>query len=271
MCHDLAPTQRVKPKKSLGQHFLHDKAVAKRIADYLEITPHDRVLEIGPGPGALTEHLKQMPLAELILLEKDANFAKLHAANPLPNMKVLCSDALDFPWPTLAGPWKLISNLPYNIASPLLWNIISQTPDWQRGVFMVQKEVGDRIKAAPGSKTYGGLSVWLQSFASIHKVMLLRPGAFNPPPKVDSTVLLFSPLPKDSLPANPNRLAKIIKICFTRRRKQLGTILSLAFPGFAAHSMLNYLDIDATIRPEALSVTQFQQLANNLPALQTNI
>ena len=187
-------------KKSLGQHFLRDERVVQRIVDLLRVEEGDNVMEIGPGPGALTALLRPLPWRRLLLLEKDDHYAAEHAARPLPGLEVVAGDALAYPWESLEGPWKIAGNLPYNVASPLMWDIVSRVPDMARAVFMIQKEVGDRLLARPGSRDYGALSVWVQSFAVTRKGFVVDPAAFSPPPKVDSAVVVFEPLPPEKGP-----------------------------------------------------------------------
>lgn len=251
-------------KKSLGQHFLHDEAAVRRIVGMLGIEEGDHVLEIGPGPGALTGMLRESPCAGLTLLEKDDRFAALHAAMPRPGLEVIHGDALAYPWEKLVGPSKIVGNLPYNIASPLMWDIVSRTPGYARAVFMIQKEVADRILAAPGGKTYGALSVWIQSFAAPRKGFLVKPGSFSPPPKVDSAVITLTPLPRDDFPLDPAGLSALLKICFQQRRKQLQSLLRAHFPVEKVFSSLEKAGISPVRRPETLSHREFQNLALQL-------
>lgn len=256
-------TAAPRAKKSLGQHFLKDAKTSARIVDLLRITPEDRVLEIGPGPGAITGIIHERGPARFRLIEKDGYWAAHHAEleRPAsPAVEVLNDDALAFPWESLEGPWKIISNLPYNVASPLMWDIVSRTPELTRAVFMIQKEVAERLYAVPGTKDYGALSVWIQSYVRVEWGFVVGPGAFNPPPKVDSAVVTFVPLPKDRHPKNPEALSAMLKVCFQLRRKQLQSILRRAGRADPA-AVLEGLGIAPEARPETLSPAQFQQLA----------
>lgn len=255
-------TAAPRAKKSLGQHFLKDAKTSARIVDLLRIGPEDRVLEIGPGPGAITGIIHERGPAEFRLIEKDSYWAAHHAEleRPAPAVQVLNADALAFPWESLEGPWKIISNLPYNVGSPLMWDIVSRTPDLTRAVFMVQKEVAERLYAKPGTKDYGALSVWIQSYVRVEWGFVVGPGAFNPPPKVDSAVVTFIPLPRERHPADPKALSSILKLCFQLRRKQLQSILRRAGRDDTA-AALERLGIAPEARPETLTPEQFQQLA----------
>lgn len=248
-------------KKSLGQHFLRDVRISEKIVALLRCTAQDAVIEIGPGPGALTHILQKQPFRSLLLLEKDYHWAKVRQQQAGPHTQAVLTDALTFDWSRLEAdrPWKIIGNLPYNVASPLMWDIFSRAKGLQRAVFMVQKEVGERLAAPPDSAHYGGLSVWVQSFVQAHWAFVVGPGAFSPPPKVDSAVLSFSPLPAEVWPAQPDKLAWLIKLCFQNRRKQLGSI-------FRQNGVLHLLErlealgIDAKRRPETLTPSDFQKV-----------
>jgi 16S rRNA (adenine1518-N6/adenine1519-N6)-dimethyltransferase len=255
--------QRPKAKKSLGQHFLHQHATAERIVRLLEIGPLDRVLEIGPGPGALSALLKAAKPACLLLVEKDSYWAA--ERQQAGDGQVVLMDALHFAWKRITPehPWKIISNLPYNVASPLLWDIASQADGLQRAVCMVQKEVALRIVASPDTKHYGALSVWLQSFMRPQLVFTVGAGAFTPPPKVDSAVLLFVPLPLAQRAQRPEPLALLLKMCFQNRRKQLRSIFRMHNREYAL-PILRELGIDPQSRPEHLTPKLFQELSARL-------
>lgn len=251
-----------KAKKSLGQHFLHNVHIAEKIVRLLHVAHDDCVLEIGPGPGALTSLLEARSPRRLVLLEKDNFWAVERQRLRTSCTQAVLIDALRMRWEgiTPENPWKIISNLPYNVASPLIWDIFSRSTGVARAVFMIQKEVGERLVAAPGSKAYGALSVWVQSFAVPHWEFIVEPGAFSPPPKVDSVVLSFSPLPLDQRPRDPDLLARLIKCCFQQRRKQLSSIFR-QHQLFSCLTALETLSLDIRLRPENLSPRQFQQIA----------
>jgi 16S rRNA (adenine1518-N6/adenine1519-N6)-dimethyltransferase len=255
--------QRPGAKKSLGQHFLHQRAVAERIVRVLEISPQDRVLEIGPGPGALSGLLRAAQPACLLLVEKDGYWAAQR--QKAGDGHVVLMDAMHFAWNRITPerPWKIVGNLPYNVASPLLWDIASQADGLQRAVCMVQKEVAQRIVASPGTKQYGALSVWLQSFVRPGLVFAVGPGAFTPPPRVDSALVLFEPLPSAQRARKPRTLASLLKICFQNRRKQLRSIFRMHNAEYAL-PILQELAIDPSSRPEQLAPELFQELSTRL-------
>lgn len=251
-------------KKSLGQHFLRDASAVRRIIELLDIEPGDHVLEIGPAPGALTDMLRSSPCTRLTLLEKDDRFASLHASQARAGLEVIHGDALEYPWEKLPAPCKIVGNLPYNIASPLMWDIVSRAVGYTRAVFMIQKEVADRILSSPGGKTYGALTVWIRSFAVPQKGFVVKPGAFTPPPKVDSAVITLTPLPQNDFPKHPELLATLLKLCFQQRRKQLQAILRAHFPQEKVLTSLEKTEIAPARRPETLTPEEFQKLALTL-------
>jgi 16S rRNA (adenine1518-N6/adenine1519-N6)-dimethyltransferase len=207
--------------------------------------------------------LKAAKPARLLLLEKDRHWAaERHKAG---DGHVVLMDAMRFAWNRVTPeyPWKIIGNLPYNVASPLLWDIASQAAGLQRAVCMVQKEVALRMTASPDTKHYGALSVWLQSFTRPQSVFTVGPEAFTPPPKVDSTVVLFVPLPPAQRAQQPNRLASLLKMCFQHRRKQLQSIFRMHRKEHAL-SILRELDIAPQSRPEHLAPEIFQELSARL-------
>ncbi len=253
--------QQPKAKKSLGQHFLRDRNISEKIVNLLRIEEGDKVIEIGPGPGALTTILEEKPLSELLLVEKDDHWAAERQRLGAPFTHAKLMDALQMPWHTIdtENPRKIISNLPYNVASPLMWDIFSQCTGLIRAVFMMQKEVGLRLIAKPHSKEYGALTVWTQSFVRPEWGFIVGPKSFAPPPKVDSAVLAFTLLPIEQRPKHPELLAKLVKMCFQNRRKQLKSI-------FRQNNVLELipsletLDIDPERRPETLSPADFSAI-----------
>lgn len=260
----MLPNDSIHPraKKSLGQNFLKDGNIARKIVDALAISQDDYVVEIGPGPGALTDIIAHRAPRRLVLVEKDEYWADERRGTVLPSgekVEVLCADALAVRWEDFPAPWKCIGNLPYNVASPLMWDIFSRGAGLARAVFMIQKEVGQRIAAEPGTKAYGALSVWARTFVRPKIEFIVPPQVFVPRPKVDSAVLSFEP--RSDVPEEKEReaLSTMLHLCFQQRRKQLGTILK----------PLNITEWDLppssgvvfTMRPERLTPEQFLLLS----------
>ena len=245
-------------KRSLGQNFLQDANIARKIVKTLVIEPGDSVLEIGPGPGALTGIIRGYAPGRLVLVEKDPHWADERMRQGGGALSVVLTDALLMSWERFSEPWKFIGNLPYNVASPLMWEIFSRATGLGRAVFMIQKEVGQRITARPGTPAYGALSVWVQSFMRPKLEFIVPPQVFHPRPKVDSAVLSFSSLGSERGSFVPPALAATLKTCFQMRRKQLGTIFRAA--GKNPEDLWK-LEIDPKLRPDALTVETYHKLA----------
>ena len=250
-------------KRSLGQNFLQDANIARKIVNCLEIEPGDHVLEIGPGPGALTRFIVEYLPARLILVEKDGHWAAERMAAGAGQLHVILADALTMAWEYFGPSWRFIGNLPYNVASPFMWDIFSRSGGISRAVFMVQKEVALRVIAGPGCSAYGALSIWLQSFIKPKLEFIVPPQVFYPRPKVDSAVLSFSPLEGGSAGrlkdgGARDRLNRTLKACFQMRRKQLGTIAKSIG---CDCEILDKAGIAPVRRPEELTPEQFRTLA----------
>jgi 16S rRNA (adenine1518-N6/adenine1519-N6)-dimethyltransferase len=253
-----------RPKRSLGQNFLNDPNVARKIVAALAIEPGDTVLEIGPGRGALTEFLMESGAGRVLALEKDADLA-FELRRRWPGLGVVNSDALRFPWERLdrLPGLRIVGNLPYNVASPIMWDLVSRATGFARAVFMVQLEVAERIVAKPRTKAYGGLTVWLQNFVFPDKLFIVGPGVFHPRPKVDSAVVAFTPKPISLRPAEPEGLSRLIKRLYSMRRKQLGRILG----GELSDIIRKYLkseNLGPASRPEELTPEQMLILSEYL-------
>jgi len=251
-------------KKSLGQHFLLDLNITRKIARAGDVGAGDVVLEIGPGPGGLTRALLEAG-AQVIAIERDKRcidaLNELGAAYP-GKLQIIEADALKISEAEIvadAALVKIIANLPYNISTELLIKWLKAGPAlWRRMALMFQKEVADRILAAPGSKTYGRLSVIAQATASPSRAFDLPARAFTPPPKVDSTVVLFEPA-SDSF-AEIEALEKVTQAAFSQRRKMLRSSLKSVFGAHLADA-LDKAGIPETVRAEDVSVAQYKILA----------
>ena len=259
-------------KKSLGQNFLIDRAYQLRITAALELQPEDAVVEIGPGRGALTEHLVGR-VRRLVLVELDDDLAAhwQQALGGRPDVHVLHQDARQLDFGALAaaeGHLKVVGNIPYNITSPLLFRLLDAQQPAALIVLMVQREVVDRMLAPAGSPQYGALSVGVQTAATAERLFQVPRGAFRPVPNVDSTVVRLHPfLPPLLDPAEKADLRALTRTAFGWRRKQLQRILREA-PGYrltveelAALASSGFVLAD---RPESLGPREFIRLAREL-------
>jgi 16S rRNA (adenine1518-N6/adenine1519-N6)-dimethyltransferase len=248
-------------KRRLGQHFLSDPRILERIADALGASAQDTVLEIGPGPGGLTAALAERA-GRVVAIEKDAELVPALRAR-FPKVTVVEGDALDLEWHALAGPAALVAgNIPYNITSPLLDKALTP-PRPPRIVFLVQKEVADRVTAEPGSGAYGALSVGVQAVARAERLFVVPAGAFHPRPKVDSAVLRLTPLEPPLLPDPEAPLFRRLVVgIFGFRRKQLGRGIRelTGWPADRVADVLTRAGIEPAARPETLSPLAFVRL-----------
>jgi 16S rRNA (adenine1518-N6/adenine1519-N6)-dimethyltransferase len=272
----------LQPKKRFGQHFLHDRGIVQRILDAFDPQPGDTLVEIGPGPGALTRPLlERCTTLHVVELDRDLA-ARLRADYPPAQLVVHEADALKFDFCSLVpagGRLRIIGNLPYNISTPLLFHLLEQRHCDVQGrtsaagartagaaigdmLFMLQKEVVDRMAAAPGSKDYGRLSVMLQWQLHVEKLFDVRPGAFTPPPKVDSSVVRLVPhaLPPIQV-RDATAFAHLVRAAFAQRRKTLRNNLK----GLMTAETLESLGIDPQRRAETLTLGEFAKVANALP------
>jgi 16S rRNA (adenine1518-N6/adenine1519-N6)-dimethyltransferase len=256
-------------KKSLGQHFLLDLNITRKIARAAEAASGDLILEVGPGPGGLTRALLETG-AEVIAVERDARcigaLAEVAAVHP-GKLTLIEDDALAAVERDLAGARivKIVANLPYNISTELLvkWlraNHGAEPPLWSLMALMFQKEVADRILAGPGTKTFGRLSVIAQAASRPSRAFNLPASAFTPPPKVDSTVVLFRP--SDQPLMNFRALETVTQSAFGQRRKMLRSSLKPLF-GDALAEALDRAGVAETARAEELTVEAFKALAHS--------
>jgi len=253
----------VRAKKHLGQHFLHDETIAEKIGDTLTLQGYKNVLEIGPGTGVLTKYLLQKPV-NLMAMEIDRDSIAFLAENyNKTNLEVVEADFLKYDLSQLFGnsPFAITGNFPYNIST----QIVFKTLEWRDRIpeftGMFQKEVAQRICEKEGSKTYGILSVLTQAFYDAEYLFTVKPGVFNPPPKVDSGVLRLRRKADYSLPCDEKMLYKVVKTAFQQRRKTLRNSLK-------SFQLSNKLKEDAIFgqRPEQLSVKDFIGLTLKLEA-----
>lgn len=255
----------VRPSKSLGQNFLHDQNLAEWIVAQLDLHPEDHVVEIGPGLGALTEHMVSR-CASLTLIEKDgrlAEFLKEHFAGK--NVEVLHMDAVDFDARTLMekGPVKIVGNLPYYVSSQILFKFTAEFLPASRLVFTLQKELAQRLSAEPSTKDYGALTLIIQRRWRVKYLRNLPGSVFLPEPKVDSGVVLLMPREDGGLPdCDGEFFNRIVKQGFSQRRKQLRKMLAEHIPDWPPVAAA--LGVTETARAEELGLAQWIALANML-------
>ncbi|HYJ78810.1 MAG TPA: 16S rRNA (adenine(1518)-N(6)/adenine(1519)-N(6))-dimethyltransferase RsmA [Longimicrobiaceae bacterium] len=265
------PDDLPRAKRSLGQNFLVDPNVQRKIVAALDPRPDDEVLEIGPGVGALTRHLAGR-VRRLVLVELDRDLAARLAAEFAgdPSVEVLNQDVLDVPLEAVSadpGRLKVIGNIPYNITTPILFGLLERRPRPREIVLMVQREVADRILEKEGSKTYGALAVGVRSVADASRVMNVSRDAFRPAPDVMSTVVRI--VPRDPPPlseAEEGALRELTRAAFQQRRKQFQRILRDAYrlsPEQVAE-LEQALGVDLRDRPERFSPEAFIRLARAL-------
>ena len=258
-------------RKSLGQHFLNDKRILQRIVDALELSNGETVVEIGPGRGSLTELL--VPRAgRLVLVEYDrmlaANLRERYAA--IPHVTLIEADVLTVSLAAAAGgtPFKLVGNVPYYITTPILFHGLA-APRPERAVYLVQREVADRIVAVPGSSEYGALSVNVQGFARAQSLFRVAAGSFLPPPKVESAVVRVDPRPDPVV--GPNLEAdfrRFVQDAFGMRRKQMRRVLReiASISAERAEETLSAAGLEPEARPETLTPEQFATVFQALSA-----
>ncbi len=251
------------PRKRFGQHFLHDKAVVSRIINAFAPQANDIVVEIGPGPGVLTRELAGR-VARLEAVEIDRDLAATLESEFAGNntVRINQADALTFDFCALTEkeqPLRIIGNLPYNISTPLIFHLFGQSHCVRNMLFMLQKEVVDRMCAVPGNKIYGRLSVMTQWQCEVERLFTVPAGAFTPPPKVESAIVRLRPYAQNPLPLKDvTRFARLVQAAFSQRRKTLRNSLM----EFLTANQMQELDIDPVRRPETLSVAEFVTLSN---------
>ena len=257
------------PRKRLGQHFLTDTRILDRIADALDITKNDTVIEVGPGRGALTDRLASRA-GRLITIEIDKLLVPVLRTRyaDQPHVSVIESDVLDLSLGDVAGgPYLLAGNVPYYITTPIIFHAMTR-PRPTRAVFLVQKEVADRAVAAPGSKEYGALSVNLQALATVTPRGVVKPSAFNPPPTVDSTILHIVPRADPVIDVDSeSAFRKLVIASFGLRRKQLRRVVRTVrgLSAEEADAAISTAGLNPEARPETLSAVQFADLLHALP------
>lgn len=260
-------TIHTRPKKSLGQHFIHDQNLLRRIAHEMDILPGDRILEIGAGQGALTERLLESSAEKVLSIEIDRRWAALLEAKFGRDERFRVHQG-DFLKVNIAEimpgdkPVRIVGNLPYFLTSPILFHLWDQRSLIQDALVMVQKEVGERLASPPGNKNYGIPSVLFQLVADLNIVMHVPPQVFIPQPKVDSAVIQIDFLEALKFPVQDVDLfRKLVRTGFNQRRKMLRNTLKSFFAEIEFNDKIVYL-LDK--RPEHLSVEEWAMLSNTV-------
>lgn len=260
-----AGSRRPPIRKSLGQHFLSDRRILARIVDALELEDGDTVIEVGPGRGSLSELLAP-GARRLVLIELDRALAALLRERfaGRPSVEVMQADVLTVDLARAAGSdaYKLVGNVPYYITTPIIFHAL-RAPRPSRAVYLVQREVAERIIAAPGSDAYGALSVNVQAVARATLLFRVAAGAFHPPPKVESAVVRIDPRPDPVVStAEEAPFRRFVQDAFGMRRKQLRRILRelLDIDAARADALLADAGLDGAARPETLAPERFATL-----------
>lgn len=249
----------MKPKKKWGQNFLRNRGAVEKIAAAVEAEADEIVLEIGPGEGVLTEKLVELG-RRTIAIEIDPDLARRLRAKFGERLELREEDAVDAPLPDTA--YRAVGNLPYNVGTPILRRVIAD-PNCRRAVFMLQKEVADRVAAKPGSEPYGFLTLYVQAFASARTLMTLEPRSFYPPPKVRSAVVVLDPR-DPGLTSNREDVIQLVSTAFRMRRKKLVNNL-IGWRDLTREEVLAAMEragIDLDARAETLTLHDFDRLAH---------
>ncbi len=246
------------PRKRFGQHFLHDPWVLSRIVDAIAPQAGDALVEIGPGEGALTRPLlARIPSLTAVEIDRDLA-AALVAEFPPERLQVIVADALDYDFSALPTGLRVVGNLPYNVSTPLLFHLAAFADRVRDMHFMLQLEVVDRMAASHSTPAYGRLSVMLQRRFRIQRLFKVAPGAFRPPPKVESAVVRLTPLPAaEVVPLDERLFGTVVTRAFGARRKTLRNALISLIDAEG----LSALGIDPGLRPENVSPEDYIRIA----------
>lgn len=254
-------------RKRFGQNFLHDQGIIQQIIHAINPQPNENIVEIGPGKGALTEPLLSRT-EQLNVIELDRDLIPIlqnNLGHP-DNFYVHNVDALKYDYSQLAddkNSLRIVGNLPYNISTPLLFHLMKFAPIIKDMHFMLQKEVVDRMVAKPNSKAYGRLGVILQYYCTVEKLFIVKPGAFFPPPKVDSAIVRLIPHKKPPVDVKDEAVfAKVLTQCFRMRRKTLRNNLKETL----TEDEIISVGINPSCRSETLTIAEFALLANIVAA-----
>lgn len=257
-----------RPRKRFGQHFLTSSEIIDQIVAAIAPRESEIIVEIGPGLAAITGPLANLA-SELHAIEFDRDLAAALTTQYAGNDRVTIhqADALKFDYSTLGSNLRIVGNLPYNISTPLLFHLLEYKRCIADAHFMLQKEVVDRMCAAPGSKSYGRLTIMLGCQMEVVPLFDVPPTAFSPPPKVMSAVIRMRPIPEPGIEVHDtDMLAMIVRSAFSRRRKTLRNALQ----GVVEVEQMAAVDIDPGVRPEQVPIVEWVALANYITAAQSS-
>lgn len=261
----------VHPHKGLSQNFLIDGNIVRKIVETAHVSPGDYVVEIGPGPGALTVGLLEKG-ASVLAIEKDAVFARELSRLQNGRLVVISGDALEVSFETcLQRPTKIVANLPYHIATPLITKLAPLNQSIVSLTVMVQKEVADRMLAHPKTPLYSSLSVFMHFYTKIEKTFIVEPSCFYPRPKVRSTVIHCSLIPPPFALASEERFFHLTRSLFQQKRKMIRSSLKHHYPNLNIEQTLSKASLDPKSRPQDLSLDDFRRLFEEIDKPQTDI
>ena len=264
-----------RPRKRLGQHWLRDQQVLRRIVAAARVQPEDRLLEIGPGRGALTDHLLATPAAAVVAVELDPQLITglQQRFRGDERFSLLHGDALALlRQPLVCNPNKVVANIPYNITGPLLERLMGSVvqprqPPFERLVLLLQKEVADRVTARQGSSACGALTIRMQLLAEAQTLCTVPPTCFSPPPEVVSAVVALTPYPPHQRPYGPEQaplLERLLRVAYTGRRKMLRKTLSGIWSMPSLEQAARQAAVDLSQRPQELNPHQWVALSQAL-------
>lgn len=262
---NLAKKYNIKAKKELGQNFIFDQNITDKMLSNIKDIANKHVIEIGPGTGALTCSILNKNPKKYTAIEFDQDFMPLlneiFRHFPDVDKEIMQADALNFNFSNF-DKFSIIANLPYNIATPLIFKWLEIANQVDSITIMIQKEVAERIAAKPRTKAYGRLSVMCQLFCEVKSNFIVKPESFNPPPKIDSTVITLTPKYNFELLPYIADISKIVKLAFSQRRKMLRSVLKESCDDI--EKMLYSINIAPTSRAEELNIIDFINLYKKL-------
>ena len=261
-----APMKQVRPKKNLGQHFLTDLNIAKRIADTVDACPDIPVLEVGPGMGVMTQYLVEKPRPFKVVEIDRESVAYLQENFPRLNDNIIGGDFLRMDLREVfdGQQFVLTGNYPYDISSQIFFKMLDNKDLIPCCTGMIQHEVAVRMASQPGNKQYGILSVLIQAWYNVEYLFTVEPGVFNPPPKVQSAVIRMTRNEVTDLGCDEQLFRRVVKTTFNQRRKMLRVSLRQIFDANHPAPVGFFDDEIMTLRPEQLSIPQFIELTNKV-------